>query len=53
MAKLKQKKEAQEQELLPVEAKLRQMGAKNQSLRDKRRAREGQIEKLRCRDIAL
>ena len=35
--------EAREQERLPVEAKMRLMGSKMQRLRDKRRAREGQI----------
>ena len=45
--------ESQEQELLPVQAKMRQMESKIQSLRDRHRAREGQIENLGSRDTAL
>ena len=49
MAKLQQhigSLELYEKELLPVEAKMRQMGSRTQSVRGKHRAREGQIEKL-------
>ena len=56
MARLQQQidvLELQEQELLSVQAKMRQIGSQLQSVRDTHCAREGQIEKLRSRDSTL
>ena len=56
MARLQQlieRLEQWEQELLPVETRIRQMGSTMQSLRDMHREREGEIKKRRSRDNAL
>ena len=45
--------EQQQQKLMPMDVKMRPMGHKLQSLRDKHREREGQIKKFRSRENSV